>query len=125
MKLPFEFDPSNLSGTIITVPAGVTEKNALFSFYADAFSFPEYFGFNWDALEECLRDLENWHPEGQTFSIVHQDIPLISSPHDAGVYLAILQVALAEEPLIKHVVFPPKDSEVAQSLLLRFLKNEI
>ena len=118
--MTFEFEPSNLSGTIITVPAGVTEKNALFSFYAVAFIFPGYFGYNWDALEECLRDLGNWWPEGQTFSLLHQDIPLLSSPHDAGVYLSILQVALAESPLIKHVVFPPTVSEVVQSLLDRF-----
>ena len=126
MRPAFEFEPFNLFGTIITVPAGVTEKNVLFSFYATAFSFPDYFGYNWDALEECLRDLGNWHPEGQTFSILHQDIPLLSSPHDAGVYLAILEEVLAApESRVNHVVFRPTDSEDVQSLLLRFLKHEI
>ena len=124
LEVKFEFDPSTLSGTIVTVPAGVTEKNALLSFYAVTFYFPGYFGYNWDALYDCLRDLGDWHPEGQTFSILHQDIPLISSVHDVKAYLKVLYFALAEPgSLIKHVVFRPTDYVVVQSLLDRFDEN--
>ena len=55
----------------ITIPAGYIlrvvrgakcrDTAGLFSEFATAMDFPDYFGHNWDALEECLTDLE-WLP---------------------------------------------------------------
>jgi RNAse (barnase) inhibitor barstar len=36
-------------------------KEALWSALAKEMRFPEYFGMNWDALDECLRDM-SWLP---------------------------------------------------------------
>jgi hypothetical protein len=38
-----------------------TDKE-LFAAIASAMKFPDYFGMNWDALDECLRDLDAWIP---------------------------------------------------------------
>ena len=34
----------------------VTTKEALMTWLKESFSFPEYFGANWDAVAECLLD---------------------------------------------------------------------
>jgi RNAse (barnase) inhibitor barstar len=39
----------------------VTEDGDLMDALAVGFSFPDYFGHNWDAVDECLRDL-SWLP---------------------------------------------------------------
>lgn len=43
--------------------AGVNTDKDLFAIVASAMRFPDYFGSNWDALDECLGDLE-WLPAG-------------------------------------------------------------
>lgn len=37
--------------------AQVRDDQGLFAVVAKALEFPDYFGCNWDALDECLRDL--------------------------------------------------------------------
>jgi hypothetical protein len=37
--------------------AGVADKDALLRTIATALAFPDWFGGNWDALEDCLSDL--------------------------------------------------------------------
>ncbi len=36
----------------------ITDKETFLAACAQAFSFPDWFGHNWDALEECLTDLD-------------------------------------------------------------------
>ena len=43
--------------------SGAIGKEALLSRVAQALSFPEWFGGNWDALEDCLSDL-SWMAAG-------------------------------------------------------------
>ncbi|MGC4096903.1 MAG: barstar family protein [Nitrospira sp.] len=59
------------ASALVTTPPGyalriIQGKNCrtlsnLFDEFARALAFPDYFGHNWDALEECLADLE-WLP---------------------------------------------------------------
>jgi barstar (barnase inhibitor) len=77
---------------VLDVPAGIQSKDALLGLYAENLRFPDSFGNNWDALEECLRDL-SWLRE-HSIRIVHADQPLSSDPASARTYSEILRGAL-------------------------------
>jgi RNAse (barnase) inhibitor barstar len=55
VKAPTGFALRVVHGKKCSTPAG------LFTEFARALGFPDYFGHNWDAMEECLADLE-WLP---------------------------------------------------------------
>ena len=56
-----------------------------------ALAFPDYFDPNWDALEECLCDLE-WLPaEGYVLLIDHADQLLADEPDARSTLLSILR----------------------------------
>lgn len=40
------------------LPVDIADRDALFDALAEALSFPDYFGRNWDAVADCLSDAE-------------------------------------------------------------------
>jgi RNAse (barnase) inhibitor barstar len=91
----FSFDdqehPQN-AVAFVRVAQNITSKKVLFATFATSLSFPDYFGGNWDAFEECLRDL-SWLPGGLVL-VTHADLPLINDIRDVKIYLAILRDAV-------------------------------
>ena len=73
---------------IVTVPEGWTTKSEVFQFYAKELEFPNYFGKNWDAFNECVNDFVFRPPLQVHF--VHTDIPLVQNRKEARIYLEIL-----------------------------------
>jgi len=65
---------------------GIVGPEALFEEYDRHFNFP-HFGFNWDALDECLRDLQ-WISQPQII-ITHHTLPELAAS-DFNVYLEVL-----------------------------------
>jgi RNAse (barnase) inhibitor barstar len=78
---------------IADLPASIRSKQKLLRTLADGLRLPDYFGHNWDALEECLRDL-SWLPEGNV-QIRHRDLPLSPGSQDRRTYLQVLRSAAA------------------------------
>ena len=96
MTTPFEFTASSGRDApgeefLLEVPAGIQSKGELLEALARAGQFPEYFGGNWDALLDCLRDF-GWVREKQIV-IVHSDVPLYANPVDCRIYLETLREA--------------------------------
>ena len=88
--------PETLSGDapfVADIPASIRSKQKLLRTLADELRLPDYFGHNWDALEECLRDL-SWLPAGNV-QIRHRDLPLSPGSQDRRTYLRVLQSAAA------------------------------
>lgn len=96
MTTPFEYIASvdfdaRAEKFLLVVPAGLQSKQELLTALAIAGKFPEYFGGNWDALLDCLRDF-GWVLERQIV-IVHSDVPLHANPVDCRIYLETLREA--------------------------------
>lgn len=63
--------------------------SSLFDEFARALDFPDYFGHNWDALEECLADFEWFPAKGYILLITDAHAVL---PDDEDEYETLLEV---------------------------------
>ena len=94
---------------VVEVPAGITSKQQLMRELGRALPLPDYFGGNWDALDECLRDL--LLDDGrQPLCLLHRDLPLDQDEPDCRDYLSLLDETLTwakETATCEFTVFFP------------------
>jgi RNAse (barnase) inhibitor barstar len=111
LQIFFAFEDEGTSQNAVVcanIAASILSKQALLATLATKLSFPDYFGENWDALEECIADL-SWLPIGPVI-VRHADVPLVGDPRNAKIYVAILNAAARkmsksdDHPL--SIVFP-------------------
>lgn len=123
--IPFVFDSNydnkDPKALVVRVPGNVSDRDALMQILARELQFPAYFGHNWDALTDCLRDF-SWL-EAHQIVLVHEGLPLYFPADDLTTYLEILMRSvreweLREEP--EHelvVVFSTEAREPIERLL--------
>ena len=121
----FRFDDSDLPASAALaadVPAGITTKEALLEELYQRLRFPDYFGGNWDALWECIRDL-SWLPTGPVV-LRHHDLPLAGDVASQRTYLSILRDTVEKKWPVPGqrlrelvVVFPPETQDQIARLL--------
>jgi hypothetical protein len=108
-KTNFEF-VDDLSGfrapdsLVVRLDGRLRRKRDLLRALASGLKFPNYFGHNWDALEECLSDL-SWLGEQSGIVLVHKYMPL-ADEEQRRTYLDILRKAQANQRLSLRVIFP-------------------
>ena len=102
---------------VARIPSGIDSKTALFRALVPALALPDYFGANWDALEECLKDL-SWIGK-KTVALVHEDLPALPKK-ELATYLSILSEAVKDwsedEDHTLTVVFPAKTEKALRVL---------
>jgi RNAse (barnase) inhibitor barstar len=87
LSVPEGFRLSLLKGTKCRTAAG------LFAEFARVMRFPDYFGHNWDALEECLADLE-WLPaKGYVLLLTDAEQALHDNEEDYATLIEVLSDA--------------------------------
>lgn len=110
----FEF-VSDLTGfrapgwIIVRLPGRLRRKQDLLQALATGLKFPSYFGFNWDALEECLCDL-SWLDAEKGVVLLHEQIPL-ADREQRETYTEILHNAQAAPGVPLRVIFPRSAQE--------------
>lgn len=129
--LPFRFGISDLPESpalVAMLPAGITSKDELLSELAKQLHFPDYFGANWDALWECIRDL-SWLPNGAVI-LEHSDVPLAGDVENLKTYLSILNDTvqkrwLAPDRNVRDLIVSfPSESRERIMWLLQAVKSE-
>ena len=80
--------------------SAVTSKEELLTLLAQAFEFPDYYGSNWDAFDECIRDFP---PHGMV-RITGIDRLANALPREATMLKCCLQSYAAEAPDRRQVV---------------------
>ena len=123
--LPFTFrsdmEVSGQDALVVRLDSDVSTREQLFDRFAADLKLPDYFGGNWDALDECLRDL-HW-VESKRVVILHVGVPRL--PEDSlRTYLEILVRAVEdwkrdEEEQHEVVVVFPADAELRVRGLLK------
>ncbi len=75
----------------------IKSKGNLFTYISQVLEFPDYFGYNWDALSECVRDLE-WLQKAKGYILLfsHPENFLRNSPLDFKIFLRVVSFASTE-----------------------------
>jgi len=81
------------SGFVARIPLQIGTVSQLLNVFYETLQFPGYFGFNWDALSDCLRDL-HWLNE-QSIVILHEELPKLND-RELRIYLKVLVDAVAD-----------------------------
>jgi len=90
----------------------------LYDEFAAALQFPDYFGENWDALDECLTDLE-WLPAAGYVLFVSNAVEVLKeeSENQFVTFVSVLsrtceEWARAKPPKPFHVLFQCTESDI-------------
>jgi hypothetical protein len=74
------------------LPPNIKTEEMLLNALSVELHFPDYFGKNWNALDECVHDL-SWLSPGDVI-LIHKDLPLADNHTSLSIYLSLLSDAV-------------------------------
>jgi RNAse (barnase) inhibitor barstar len=89
---------------VARLPGRLRRREDLFRTLETELRLPAYFGHNWDALEECLRDL-SWLGAEQGVTLLHEHLPLADG-RQRQTYIQILRNVQSAAGTSLRIVFP-------------------
>ncbi len=97
---------------VAVIPQGINDVAELLNALYERLNLPGYFGFNWNALSDCLRDL-HW-VDSFRLVLFHEDLPGLKKD-ELKIYLDILNEAVQDWCIDEEhrliVIFPPTTRE--------------
>jgi RNAse (barnase) inhibitor barstar len=103
---------------VVFISKDVKSEDELFEELYKKLNFPDYFGFNWNAVYDCLRDF-HWI-QNKGIVLIHTEIPQIEE-NDLKVYLEILKDAVqdwqTDEEHYLEVIFPKSSEDALKSVV--------
>lgn len=97
------------------VPKDLSTADSLLQAVAKALLFPGYFGHNWNALYDCLRDF-HWTSQKDVV-LIHSDLPALDDD-ELKIYLKTLQEASASwKPGESHTFIAVFDPSLKHAIL--------
>jgi RNAse (barnase) inhibitor barstar len=107
--------------TFHLIGSEIGDRDALFEVLNREMSFPEYFGRNWDALEECLSDLA-WMPALGYIILFEEPHHLMETSYEVFITFLEIMIAVAKRWAADQVPFSLV--LVGNQMLLRLERHE-
>jgi RNAse (barnase) inhibitor barstar len=85
----FDDFKKDMTSRLVKIPRNIREKHDLFESYYTQLSFPSYFGYNWDALYDCMIDLGSITED--VVMLIHEDVPFANDPINRKKYFELLK----------------------------------
>lgn len=116
-----DFNVYNKEDTFIAILEKIENEDMLLDHLYNSLYFPSYFGFNWNALSDCLRDFD-WI-EQKEIVIIHKELPKLDE-NKLKIYLEILIDACNDwkegENHCLKIVFPSKSKKYLENIINEF-----
>lgn len=98
----------------------INSKTDIFNLYKHQLNFPEYFGFNWDAFNDCLSRIEEWIPS-KNIAIINCD-NIFLAEKEFSIYISVLYDVCElwekyPDVLEIKVFFPQRHKQKIQEIL--------